>query len=154
MPEPISLPPSLTKWTGFVLAQVANLGEAVYEQAISSLGITGPHLSVLMVLEHNGPSVQAHLSVPLQIDKATMVGLINLLEEKGLVKRKPHPKDRRAFLIHITQKGRNTVTKAAAINKSISKDFFGALSSQEQKLFHDFLLRTVSHVENLLVQKK
>ncbi|MBX3592886.1 MarR family transcriptional regulator [Sphingomonas sp.] len=50
----------------------------------------------------------------LGIKRANMVALINELIDAKLVTRKTDPADRRAFLLHITAKGRTTLADALA----------------------------------------
>lgn len=139
--EGLLLPPYLAQWPGFVLGRVAEMGNRLFDAALAPLNITGHHLGVLMVLAHLGPQVQAHISDPVQIDKATMVRLINDLEQRGLVERRPHPGDRRAVLVHITDAGRNTVHEATAIGERVTEELFGVLSVAEQRTLRQLLVR-------------
>lgn len=135
------LPTYLAQWDGFVLGRVAELCNRLFDQALAPLGITGQHLGVLMVLEHVGPHVQAHLSAPLRIDKATMVRLVNELEARELAQRQPHPDDRRAVLVTITAQGRHMVQDATAIGERVTTEVFGVLRADEQQQLRHLLVR-------------
>lgn len=51
-------------------------------------------------------AIPAHvLGKKLQITSATMTGILDRLEKMGLVERRPHPDDRRAILVCLTDQG-------------------------------------------------
>jgi DNA-binding MarR family transcriptional regulator len=127
--------------TGFVMYQVAEIGHTLFSNAITPLGINEQQLGVLGVLESFGPQVQAHLSPPLRIDKAKMVGIVNELEERGLVQRLPHPQDRRAVLVHLTEAGKEMLQRSEELVKCFSIQYFAVFSPEELQLFHELLVR-------------
>lgn len=140
------LPPYLTPWTGFLLSRVASMGNRLFDRALQPLGLTGSHLGVLMVLRHLGPQVQAHLSAPLQVDKPTMVRLVNELEATGLAERHPHPNDRRAVLVHLTDAGTAMLDHAITVGERVTAELFSVLSTEEQHTLRALLIRIAAHV--------
>ncbi len=97
------------RWTGFMLAWIADLGGQEYAQALATIGIQPQHLAILTLLEAEGPLVQARIGERLSLVKHTIVTLLNELEAWGLAERRPHPTDKRAFLIHITSDGQQRI---------------------------------------------
>jgi len=68
----------------------------------------GPPLTQLTVLGHlerRGPLSTNDLAAAEQVRPQSMTSTVRLLEESGLVRRRPHPTDRRAVLIELTDKG-------------------------------------------------
>ena len=66
-----------------------------------------------------------------QIDRTTVGGLIDRVEKLGLVERRQHPHDRRAYKIHLTQRGKeleDPLTECAG--RSLAK-FTKRLNEQE-----------------------
>jgi DNA-binding MarR family transcriptional regulator len=135
------LPESLNKWTGFLLAWVTGVGARFYEEALTRVGIKPTHLAILTLLESEGPMVQARLSDRLSIFKPAMVGLLNELETLGLVQRRPHPSDQRAFEIHLLEAGEQRIHDAEAVSRAATAQFFASLASEEQQVFHALLVR-------------
>lgn len=125
------------------------MSQQLYAKAIELLGVSEHQFYVLAALAHLGPQVQAHLSEPLQIDKATMVGLINDLEHKGLVQRQPHPTDRRAVLIHLTDAGRAMLGHGYEISKRFEQHFFKGIKPEEQELLLTILKRLAANANEL-----
>jgi MarR family transcriptional regulator, lower aerobic nicotinate degradation pathway regulator len=127
-----------------MLAWVAHLAGEVYAQGLAPLGIKPQHLGILTLLESEGPMVQARLSDRLTIVKPVVVGLINELEARRFVERRPHPTDRRAFEIHLLDQGRQCIRDAEAVSRAATASFFGALSPEEQQTLYQLLSQLAS----------
>jgi DNA-binding MarR family transcriptional regulator len=61
------------------------------------------------------PLAMRALAEKLKADPPYVTLIVNDLEERGLVERRPHPDDRRAKLVSLTRAGRAVVTKAEKI---------------------------------------
>src|SRR5882724_12003222 len=92
-------PAAALKIMGFLLNRPAFELHDITRSALRPLGLIPPDLGILSNLDSSGPQSQGVLGDRLKIDRTTMVGRIDELEEHGLVKRESHPKDRRAYLI-------------------------------------------------------
>lgn len=98
------------------------------------LAISKPALVVLVALATAGePLRQARLSERTGIDRATLVRLLNELEERELAQRAADPADRRAHAVSITDAGRALLTRARELEAS--DDFFAALTPDERAAF-------------------
>lgn len=85
--------------------------------------------------------VQARLSERLHVFKPVMVTLVNELEGMGLVRRRPHPTDRRAVEVHLLPAGARRIREAERVGEEASAAFFAALTDQERRTFHDRLAK-------------
>lgn len=133
------LPEALTKITGFMLYWVTSLAGQFYTQAIAAIGLEPQHAAILQLLDSEGDMVQSRLAERLHINKATMVFLLNSLEEKRFVERKENPADKRTFMIGLTQTGEAKITELALFNQDADKLFFDALTDEEKLSFHKLL---------------
>lgn len=61
---------------------------------------------VLHKLANDGPTMQRDLGQMLQIERATLSGIVAALVRKGLVEQTPDPVDQRQRMLHITASGR------------------------------------------------
>lgn len=146
--SPAPLPAALVRSTGFMLAVVADAATRDYSAALQKIGISPHHLGILTLLQAEGPLVQARLGDRLQIVKPAIVGLVNELERMGLVERRTHPTDGRAFEVHLLEQGRRRIEEAASVSKTATAAFFGVLTRAEQKTFWSLLSRLAStHLE-------
>jgi DNA-binding MarR family transcriptional regulator len=63
------------------------------------------HLSVLALLEAEGPVSMGRVADELDVSHASATGIIDRMEERGIVERRPASDDRRVTHIHITEAG-------------------------------------------------
>lgn len=63
------------------------------------------HLQVLAVLEAEGPLAMSKLAEALDVSVASATGIIDRMEQRGLVERRREPDDRRVVLVHRTDSG-------------------------------------------------
>jgi DNA-binding MarR family transcriptional regulator len=97
--------------------------------ALAPFGVDGRELAVLARLGGPQPLSQQQLAAELEIDRTTMVGLVDALEGKGLVVRRPHPDDRRKNTVELTDDGRRTLTGAGGAADAAQAEFLAPLGA-------------------------
>jgi len=95
------------------------------------LGV-GQHL-VLKMLDAVGPSAQQALAEELRIDRSVMVGVVDSLQQAGLVRRDRDPVDRRAYAVTITAAGIRALAAAERDIPDFLDDTFAALTAAERR---------------------
>jgi DNA-binding MarR family transcriptional regulator len=96
---------------GAALARMFELGVRLTEamdQGLGEQGLTRSRAEVIWRLQHLGPVSQRALSEALRCTPRNVTGLVDALEVTGHVARRPHPTDRRATLVTLTERGRAT----------------------------------------------
>jgi DNA-binding MarR family transcriptional regulator len=68
--------------------------------------------AVLLRLRSSPAETQLELARSVRYDKTRLIGLLNGLEERGLLVRAPAPGDRRARVVNLTDRGRERVEAA------------------------------------------
>ena len=76
-------------------------------------GITEPQFQALMLLVESGPMLMRKMSDEMLVTPANVTGIMDRLEEKGLVRRTPGKGDRRATIIEITPEGKALFERVA-----------------------------------------
>lgn len=142
-PPPLTIPDSLARWTGNLMYWVSSLGAQYYAQALTSLGLNPAQIAVLQVLGAEGILRQARLTDRTRIDKATMVGLLNGLEQQSLIERRPAARDKRAFEIHLTAQGQERLIAIEAVSQAAEAEFYGVLSPQDHATLRRLLKKLV-----------
>jgi DNA-binding MarR family transcriptional regulator len=79
-----------------------------------ALGISFGRSRALRRLAHQ-PMSMGELAAALEIDPANATAVVDDLESRRLVRRRPHPTDRRAKLVEATRKGKDMARRADAI---------------------------------------
>lgn len=97
-------------------------------------GLVPPHIGLLRLLKEFGEHSQNQLAEQLGIDKATMVKLIDKLEQKKAIERNQDTKDRRIWRIRITSSGEKLLVKVSAIRQVVEADFLSSLTEAEIKV--------------------
>ncbi|MFF5293953.1 MarR family winged helix-turn-helix transcriptional regulator [Paractinoplanes globisporus] len=93
---------------GYLLKHAQMALAARTAESLGPLGINGRELAVLTVLGAGPALAQQQAAAKLNVDRTTMVDLVDALERKGLVERRSDPKDRRRNLVHLTALGQKT----------------------------------------------
>jgi DNA-binding MarR family transcriptional regulator len=107
--------------------------------ALEPYGITGRQCAVLIAIDDQEPRSQQEVAERLGVDRTTMVGLIDELEAKSLVDRRPDPGDRRKNVVALTATGRETLTAALTATAAVERDFLAALSPADATTFRRLL---------------
>jgi len=91
---------------GFLLAKAYQRLYAQFRDLLAPHGVTPQQFALLAFLWKQDGLSQTELTEKTEVDRTTLSGLIDRLEKQGLVKRQPHPGDRRAYLVTLTADGR------------------------------------------------
>jgi DNA-binding MarR family transcriptional regulator len=75
-------------------------------------GLSPARLSALSVLVFGGPKTIGELAAAEQVRPPTMSGIVDGLEEEGLVRRAADPDDRRLVRVHPSAKGKRVLQRA------------------------------------------
>ena len=114
----------------FVAQQAA---QALAVERLEPLGLTPRVWGVLSTLTESGPLTQIELATAMAIDRTAMVYLIDDLEQRGLVERVRNPRDRRAFLIHLTPGGQEAQRTAAVALDGAADTLLETLTPSERR---------------------
>jgi DNA-binding MarR family transcriptional regulator len=94
-------------------------------------GLSPARLSLLSVLVFGSARTPSELAAAEQVRLPTISGLVAGLEAEGLVRRGPHPADRRAVRITATAKGRRLLHRGRARRLENLVELLEPLSSAE-----------------------
>jgi len=146
LPTPTSptiprLPEELVASATFLLKR---LGFAAKERAMEAYEETGLHPyhhAILIVLGEGSRENQGAIADALGYDRGQLVGLLDELEERGLVERRRDPNDRRRHIVSLTADGEKTLRRLRALSKEIEDEFLSPLSNEERANLHVLLYR-------------
>ena len=75
-------------------------------------GLRSPSSTCLRRLRHHGPTPMRRLAEQMNCEASNLTGLVDRLESRGLVERRPDPGDRRVRLLALTDEGRRVSQEA------------------------------------------
>jgi MarR family transcriptional regulator, lower aerobic nicotinate degradation pathway regulator len=133
------LPQELLDSATFLLKR---LGFAAKEQALDAYeqaGLSPYHHAVLAVLDEGSRETQGAIADALGYDRGQLVGLLDELEERGLVERRRDPADRRRHTVSLTPDGKRALTKLRTLARKLDDDFLATLDEAERAELHALL---------------
>jgi DNA-binding MarR family transcriptional regulator len=116
-----------------------------YREAFEAVGASPFYYSVLAVLEESPPETQATIADSLGYDRSWLVGLLDELEEKGLIERRRDPDDRRRHLVTLLPAGKEQLAELRAISKQVEDEFLAPLDPDQRASLHALLLQLTVH---------
>lgn len=112
----------LLKHANLQLSEITNA-------ALQPLDIDGKDYGVLRILVWQKPMSQQQVAQTLGVDRTTMVTLFDTLETKGIVARRPDPKDRRRNVVELTDSGRKVFRKADQAYRVAEQEFLAPVDA-------------------------
>jgi len=128
----MSREPQLTSRLGYLFKHAQQVLAEFTAPALAPFGLTGRDLAVLIVLDGLGPASQQEAAHGLGVDRTTMVALLDALEAKGIVERRPAEEDRRRNVVQLTASGRQTFAAALAASDEAERAFIGTVMDEER----------------------
>lgn len=103
------------------------------EEKLAPLGLTLGRLCLLYALQRIGrPALPSELGDDLAVTRANISGLLAGLEKLGMIRRENDRADRRRILVHLTEKGVETLRKAWPLYEAAIAERFRTLSEDEK----------------------
>jgi DNA-binding MarR family transcriptional regulator len=127
--------------TGYRLADNSRQLRRLFDERVRDLGLTGPQARLLLALERQPDENQAFYAERLEIEPITLTRIADRLEDAGWIERQSDPADRRARILHLTDKSRNIVTRLRASVEALFDDMLGGFDAAERAAFAQALER-------------
>lgn len=128
-------------WVGYLLNQAALRIRVMTSAALSPFGLSPPQLRALEVISAHQPLSQTRLGELTQLDRSTVVHIIDHFEMLGAATRGADQSDRRAHAVVLTDSGRALLAQARAAARQVERDFLEPLSQVHQTALHEALVK-------------
>jgi DNA-binding MarR family transcriptional regulator len=129
-----------------LIEYLARIARRAYDTCQEPGCLRPRHLIALSLLHDDGPLSQQALGEALSLDPSNVVGLLNELEERGLVVRQRDPADRRRHIVSLSGAGTSELAVNGTELASVEDDLLVALTLAERTILHDLLVRVVGGV--------
>jgi len=130
-------------WMGITYRKLSTM----LQQRLRPYGLTPEQWSVLYTIQRSDRLIQKEIAELTHKDKPTTTRILDQLEEKGFITKKVGELDRRAFVVHATDRGREVITETASIEQSLSEEVRSIMTDEEYRLLINILLRIHDHVD-------
>lgn len=133
---------------GYRLGLLARHWRQEVNDAVKVLDLTEATWRPLLHLHHLGDAVrQKDLAQSLGLDGSSLVRLLDMLEERGLVRRADGT-DRRCKLLTLTEEGRALTERTRAIVTALEEHMLGGLNAAEAATMLDLMERIESRMRH------
>lgn len=106
--------------------------QALFRDFAASVGEVSPgRVGILLLVEANPGVTQSRLARAVHLDRSTMVGVVDALEDRGLIERR-RGTDRRTNGLWLTRAGRSTVARLKERIETHERRFAGRLNAAER----------------------
>lgn len=126
---------------GFLLAQLGTHSAIEYAKRIEPLGLTPPQVGVLRAIGAAPGRSQQALADEFGVPPSRMVGFIDELEARGLVRRGRDDRDRRVHLLELSEAGEEMLVELAAVARAAERELLAGLTAGERRQLGQWLTR-------------
>lgn len=109
---PSEAPQALIKEIIYQIRRLMQAGELYTKELNKKYQVSAPQLNCLLALYENGPLPPSQIARHIMVKSSTVTGIIDRLEQKGLVQRMRNSPDRRVITIELTEAGRSLAGNA------------------------------------------
>jgi DNA-binding MarR family transcriptional regulator len=135
---------ALGQRTGYLVIKLGELALQAAEDVLEPLGLRARQFNVLAMAGAGTSLSQQELSALLGIDKTLIVGVIDELEDRGLVVRRRGTEDRRRYTLEVTPRGRRLLKEAYDAIEAGERELFATLSARERTQLRDMVTRVLA----------
>ena len=137
-----------TRSAGYLANHMARLFAIRLTTEIEALRLAPAQFAALLQLWERDGRTQADLMEALDIEQATLANTLSRMERDGLIKRTPHPDDKRAKLIWLTDHARDLEGDAKRRASDVNKRALSSLSDQERDQFLDVMTKVIGNLKD------
>lgn len=140
-----SPPTPLNERPSFLLSQIGHYAAARFAERLAPLGLQNKQYGLLVHLAAAEGQTQQQLADTLGVHRNVMVGLVDDLEARGLVERRRHPEDRRAWALHLTPAASDLLDRAHRAADAHDAEIVAGLDAADLASLTTLLQRIAGH---------
>ena len=119
---------------------------------VKRVGLTGPQLVILQEIVRGGELTAGEIAKAVSLSQATVTGILERMEKRGLLARQRSDRDKRRILVRITEAGRQILQEAPPLMQEAFVEKFSDLQTWEQTMILSALQRLVSIMDATTIQ--
>jgi DNA-binding MarR family transcriptional regulator len=127
----------------FLLSQVGIHAARQFSERIAEVDLQPPLFRVLNLVDAAEGQSQQAIGEAIEVPPSRMVALVDELEQRGLVERRPKPEDRRVRALHLTPKGRKALARGREIAAEHERELTRGMAAADRKRLTRLLQKIV-----------
>ncbi len=125
----------------FLIAQLGAHAASQFAERMRVLELTPADAGILRLLRVASGLSQQELAGKLNIHPSRLVAILDNLEKRGYLERRPNPDDRRLYSLHLTKGGDEVLGRISRVAREHQDAFLAALTDEERTTLGSILLR-------------
>lgn len=139
---------SLKLWLR-MLSITVRIENEIRSRLRASFGITLPRFDLMAQLERHPEGLRmGELSKRMMVTGGNVTGITDQLEREGLVARVPDQKDRRAFVVKLTDEGRSIFAGMAAVHEGWIEELLAGMPAEDKARLIDLLAQMKQQLDS------
>ncbi|HEY7257097.1 MAG TPA: MarR family transcriptional regulator [Solirubrobacterales bacterium] len=127
----------------FLLSQVGILASQRFARRIGEVGLVPPQFRLMNMIDAAEGSSQQAIAEAIGAPPSRMVALVDELEDRDMVERRPHPSDRRVRALYLTAAGRKLLSRGRRIAAEHEDELMRGFSAADRRMLAAFLRKVV-----------
>ena len=111
----------------------------ITKERLAPYGLTPTQFFLLTALYEEDRILISSLAQKVALEKATLTGLLDRMERDGLTERRPDSEDRRAIIVHLTEKAEGLREELTELYHDNNGMFLSLLSQDEKEVFESVI---------------
>ena len=132
---------------GFMLSTLGHAISRRFLRALEPLELHPREFAVLRAVKANGGQSQQTLAERLHIPPSRIVAIVDELESRRLVERRPDPNDRRLWTLYVTRRGQTLLDDAFNVVRRHEQTISDALTAKERAQLLELLHRIATSLD-------
>jgi DNA-binding MarR family transcriptional regulator len=137
----------LTARPGYLIERLHQIAEIHFLEEAGEFGVTSVQFGAMLVIDANPGVDQIRVANALHRDRTTISGVVDRLEAKRLIVRRPHREDRRAKALFMTPAGKRLLEKLRPAAARAQRRILESFGDEEKIVLVKLLERAVDSFE-------
>lgn len=140
------LPSAFGESVGFLASQVGSAISRRFGESLASLSLEPRHFALMRAIDDVPETTQQAVADRLHIPASSMVALLDQLEGRALLERRPYPGDRRARIVALTTRGKEVLAEAQRVAIATEQALCAGLQPDERAELISLLQRVATNL--------
>ncbi|MBQ8201292.1 MAG: MarR family transcriptional regulator [Clostridia bacterium] len=135
---------------GFLISRIKQVGGRLFDRMLTQANVdafNGAQGRILYVLWQEDGVTISQLSSRTSLANTTLTSMLDRMEQGGLIRREPSPRDRRALLIRLTDEARVLKADYDRISQQMNDLYYAGFTEAEVRQFEGYLARVLDNLE-------
>jgi DNA-binding MarR family transcriptional regulator len=137
-------PPPYRRVPAYLIRRLQMISNAIVAEALEDEDMPVSQWAVLSMIDNHPEIDQSRLAEVVSIDKTNTGRLVDQLEAKGLVERRPNDSDRRVWMLRCTPLGHKTRKRLRPRALATQERLLSCLEPADRELFIDLMSHVVA----------